>query len=97
MFSPTVDTHQGNRVYFAHAGDVDHMPCPSLLHPRQELSEEVEVAPDVDIDHLVPGLVVGIKNNTRDSHAGIVDKDVGNSVFLQHFGAEFLDLEQVLT
>ena len=96
-FSPTIDTQHGMGILLRHAGDVNHVSRPSLLHARQELSQDVEVAPDVDIDHLVPAIVVGIDHSTGHSHAGIVDKDVGNSVFLQHFGAEFLDLEQVLT
>ena len=53
------------------------------------------MAPDVDIDHLVPAIVVGINNVADLEHPGIVDEDVRNTQSCCNFRGQFLDLAKM--
>ena len=93
MFSSSVDSDPWRCLLLLLAGDVDHMPRTSLLHPRQELSQHVEVAPDVDIDHLVPCLIVGLHNQPEGNDPSCVDEDVGDAEGSDDFRTKILNLE----
>ena len=93
MFSSSVDSDPRCCLLLLLAGDVDHMPRPSLLHPGQELSQHVEVAPDVDIDHLVPCLIVGLHDQPEGNNPGSVDEDVRDAKRGDDFRTKILNLE----
>ena len=85
----------GNGPLLPGAAHVDDVSSAAVPHAGQELSEDVEVAADVDVDHPVPVVVVSVDSVAGVGGAHVVDEKVGKSLGGQHLRRQFLDLKRV--